>query len=461
MGGGAAGTVSLPTYMAVYHAWMMDADRSTTNKATGHNWSATAGVGSMNVYDDTYAARGGPYDEADAYDPTDALKDMLTEVQEFETAISALSPETDFQTYMDRVKLNLAEMVAEEELAGMSLDTIPVAAQSSVSAITVTAKPTVSAITVPDPGTVAAITVSQINVPTFSVDALVSAFEVRHRKVVDRGTASLMAGLSDINAVVSSSFVFGVASRENDFAWQVAEFDAKVTVSAAEKEFDGELQGELAYLRALLERDMQEREVQARLDLQDQQLETQTDIEELRGTVQYELQNQQVNAQTDMAELEATTRKDMQTQMLTLEADKVEFVSTADMRRLLPQLRVQAYTQGINMMAAMLGSKMGLMDSETSKQLQYGQSRIIAETDETNRNLEIDHLDFTWNLSLYDYSARWMGAASGSAVPVSGKPSSVQSALGGAMTGAQMGGKMGGPIGAGIGAIAGGIGGLL
>ena len=428
MGGGAAGTVSLPTYMAVYHAWMMDADRSTTNTATGHNWSATAGVGSMNVYDDTYAARSGPYDGADAYDPTDALDDMLTEVQEFETAIAALSPESDFQTYMDRVKLNLAEMVVEEDLAGMSLDTIPVSAQASVSAITVAT-----------PGTVASISVSLANVPTFSVDALVSAFEVRHRKVVDRGTASMMAGLSDINAVVSSSFVFGVANRENDFAWQVAEFDAKVTVSAAEKAFDGELQAELAYQRALLERDMQAREVQARYDMQDQQLE----------------------AQVDMAELEATTRKDMQTQMLSLEADKVEFAGVADMRRLLPQLRVQAYTQGINMMAAMLGSKMGLMDSETSKQLQYGQSRIIAETDETNRNLEIDHLDFTWNLSLYDYSARWMGAASGSAVPVSGKPSSIQSALGGAMSGAAMGGSVGGPIGAGIGAIAGGIGGLL
>ncbi|MFA5379045.1 MAG: hypothetical protein WC455_25040 [Dehalococcoidia bacterium] len=394
MGGGAAGTVSLPTYMAVYHAWMMDADRSTTNTATGHNWSATAGVGSMNVYDDTYAARSGPYDGADAYDPTDALDDMLTEVQEFETAITALSPTTDFQTYFDKVKANLGDLVYDEDLPVIEGLITPAA-----------------------PGTVASITVNQISLPTINVAEMVTAFENRQALSHARSVAAYAAGASDLNAVMGSAFVIGVGIKETEKQYNIDEFDAKVSLSAEEKEFDGELQAELAYQRALLERDMQAREVQARYDLQDQQVE--------------------------------------------LEADKIEFMAGAEIKRLLPQLRVQAYTQGINMMAAMLGSKMGLMDSETSKQLQYGQSRIIAETDETNRNLEIDHLDFTWNLSLYDYSARWMGAASGSAVPVSGKPSSIQSALGGAMSGAAMGGSVGGPVGAGIGAIAGGIGGLL
>jgi hypothetical protein len=348
----------------------------------------------MNVYDDTYAARSGPYDGADAYDPTDALDDMLTEVQEFETAITALSPTTDFQTYFDKVKANLGDLVYDEDLPVIEGLITPAA-----------------------PGTVASITVNQISLPTINVAEMVTAFENRQALSHARSVAAYAAGASDLNAVMGSAFVIGVGIKETEKQYNIDEFDAKVSLSAEEKEFDGELQAELAYQRALLERDMQAREVQARYDLQDQQVE--------------------------------------------LEADKIEFMAGAEIKRLLPQLRVQAYTQGINMMAAMLGSKMGLMDSETSKQLQYGQSRIIAETDETNRNLEIDHLDFTWNLSLYDYSARWMGAASGSAVPVSGKPSSIQSALGGAMSGAAMGGSVGGPVGAGIGAIAGGIGGLL
>ena len=393
--GGSAGTVSLPTYLATMHTWMQDADRTTTNTVTGHNYSAVAGPGSMNVYDDMFAARNGPYQGHDAYDPDEALADMLTEVEEFETAIGTLDPETDYAGFVDRVAADIDLIVQEEEITGMSLDTIEIAA----------------------PGTVATITVDRISLPTIAVGELVSAFENRQSSTHGRSVGRFAAGMSDINAVMASAFVIGMGSLESEKQYQIEDFDAKTSISAAEKEFDGELQGELAYQRNLLERDMQDRTVQAEYDLQDQKLE--------------------------------------------YDADKVELMTTAELRKELPRLRVQSYLQGVNQMAAMLAQKMSLQGHETGQQLQYGQMKIVSESDETNRNLEIDHLDFTWDLSLYEYMERWMSAPTGAAVPSAGKASPLASGLAGAMTGAQAGGAIGGPVGAGIGGVIGGIGGLL
>ena len=391
--GGSAGTVSLPTYLANMHTWMQDADRSTVNTATGHNYSATAGVGSMTVYDDMWAARGGPYD-GDAYDPTAALDDMLTEIQEFETAIAALSAPTDFQTYLDKVKANLGDLIVEEDLPAIE-----------------------GIVTVAAPGTVGTVTINRIDLPTIPIGEMVTEFENRQQSSHARSVARFAAGMSDINAIMSSSFVIGVGLLESEKQYQIEDYDAKVRLTQAEKEFDGELQGELAYLRAVVEKDMQPRQLQSAYDLQDQQLE--------------------------------------------LDADKVEFLTGAELKKMLPQLRVQSYLQGINSMVAMLSMKTQAQDSEASKQMEYGRFKIVSETDETNRNLEIDHLDYTWNLSLYEYMERWMAAPTGAAVPQAGKPSALASGLAGAMTGAKVGGAIGGPVGAGIGGVIGGIGGLF
>ena len=390
--GGSAGTISLPSYLAIQHTWTMDANRAEDNSPTGHNHS---GINQMNVYDDMWAARNGPYQGHDAYDPDEALEDMLAEVVEFETAIGTLDPETDYAGFVDRVAADINLIVQEEEITGMSLDTIEVAA----------------------PGTVATITVDRISLPIIAVGELVSAFENRQSSTHGRSVGRFAAGMSDINAVMASSFVIGMGSLESEKQYQIEEFDAKASISAAEKEFDGELQGELAFQRANLEKDMQDRTVQAAYDTQDQQLE--------------------------------------------YDADKVELMTTAELKKELPRLRVQSYLQGVNQMAAMLAQKMSLQGQETGQQLQYGQMKIVSETDETNRNLEIDHLDFTWDLSLYEYMERWMAAPTGAVVSSAGKASKASSGLAGAMAGAQAGAAVGGPIGAGIGGVLGGIGGLL
>ncbi len=391
--GGSAGTVSLPTYLAIPHAAMAHDNRHDgTGISTKNTFEHSA---TMSVYDDMWAGRGGPYAGHDAYDPDAALEDMLTEVQEFETAIGTLDPETDYKGFVDRVSATVEDIVREESITGISLDTITVAT----------------------PGTVATITVDRISLPTIAVGELVSAFENRQSSTHGRSVGRFAAGMSDINAVMASAFVVGMGSLESEKQYQIEEFDAKASISAAEKEFDGELQGELAYQRNLLERDMQDRTVQAGYDMQDQQLE--------------------------------------------YEADKVELMTTAELKKELPRLRVHSYLQGVNQMAAMLAQKMSLQGQETGQQLQYGQMKIVSESDETNRNLEIDHLDFTWDLSLYEYMERWMSAPSGAMVPQAGKANKASSALSGAMTGAQVGTAIMPGIGTGIGAVVGGIGGLL
>ncbi len=391
--GGSAGTVSLPTYMSIPHAAIYHDNRHDGTGISGNNTFEFSET--MNLYNDTFAARNGPYQGHDAYDPDEALEDMLAEVQEFETAIGTLDPETDYAGFVDRVAADIDLIVREEEITGMSLDTIEIAA----------------------PGTVATITVDRISLPTIDVGSLVNAFENRQNQSHGRSVGRSAAGFSDINAVMGSAFVIGIGAQESEKQYQIEEFDAKASISAAEKEFDGELQGELAFQRANLEKDMQDRTVQASYDTQDQQLE--------------------------------------------YDADKVELMTTAELKKELPRLRVQSYLQGVNQMAAMLAQKMSLQGHETGQQLQYGQMKIVSETDETNRNLEIDHLDFTWDLSLYEFMERWMAAPTGASVPQSGKASKASSGLAGAMTGAQVGGEIGGPIGAGIGGVLGGIGGLL
>ena len=116
-GGGAAGTISAPAYMTIPHAWLLDADRTSSNAATGHNHSNTPvlGSGSMNVYDDMWLSRGGPYAGNDAYDPEAALEDLDAEVEAFDTFVTAMSPATDWASHVDSVVVQLERIIAEPE----------------------------------------------------------------------------------------------------------------------------------------------------------------------------------------------------------------------------------------------------------------------------------------------------------------------------------------------------------
>ena len=82
-------------------------------------------------------------------------------------------------------------------------------------------------------------------------------------------------------------------------------------------------------------------------------------------------------------------------------------------------------------------------------------SRVIAKSEEYDRNIEFDALAANWDVELFQQAGNVIGAVTGTVVPRAGKPSKTQSVLGGAASGASVGMSLG-PWGAAIGAIAGG-----
>jgi hypothetical protein len=88
--------------------------------------------------------------------------------------------------------------------------------------------------------------------------------------------------------------------------------------------------------------------------------------------------------------------------------------------------------------------------------------KIIAKSEQTEKQLEIEIHEVTWPLDVYTYAGNMLasigGGHGGNAIP---KPSKTQSALGGAMAGASVGTAILPGYGTAIGAVVGGIAGYM
>lgn len=384
MGGGAAGTISAPAYMTVAHAWLLDADRQADNAAVGHAYSE---IGLMNVYDDMFKARGGPYGGSEAYDPTEVLDDLEVELEAFDTYISGMTPLEDWQENLEAIIQRLDRVIAEPDLLGFDFNIDP----GSVG--------TVSDITV------SSITVQALDLPSIDVAGLVSAFTNRQNIPKAKSKAQFAAGRNSINAVMSSAFVIGMALIETEHLYQIEDFDAKLTQTAQEQELQAELQGQLDQRRLDIEAQGRKRELELEEDLDKRKIEAAFDEKEFSAKMQLVEKNH-----TSLAEL---TR---------------EYLG----------LRVQAYTAGLNGIAALIGIKATGMAEDVKHELAFAGAKIDSERQQTDRNLEIDHLDFTWNLNLYLYFANFMSSIAGSQHVIPNKPSVAGKVMGAA--GAVLGG---------------------
>jgi len=94
--------------------------------------------------------------------------------------------------------------------------------------------------------------------------------------------------------------------------------------------------------------------------------------------------------------------------------------------------------------------------------LDVNKMKIIAKSEEAEKNLEIEIHEETWPLDLYTYGGNMLSAIGGGHSGGSGisKPNKTQSTLGGAMAGASAG-SVAGPYGAVIGAVVGGVAGYM
>lgn len=106
----------------------------------------------------------------------------------------------------------------------------------------------------------------------------------------------------------------------------------------------------------------------------------------------------------------------------------------------------------------------GVLDGQfklASMKMDHGKMSIIAKVEQSEKDLEIDIHDATWDLDLYKYGEDMMRSiGGGGAVSGISKPSKTQSALGGAMASASAG-SVAGPYGAVIGAVVGGVAGYM
>jgi len=94
--------------------------------------------------------------------------------------------------------------------------------------------------------------------------------------------------------------------------------------------------------------------------------------------------------------------------------------------------------------------------------LDTNKMKIIAKSEEAEKNLEIEIHEETWPLDLYTYAGNMLSAIGGGRSAGGGppKPNKTQSTLGGAMAGASVGAAAG-PYGAVIGAVVGGVAGYM
>jgi len=117
----------------------------------------------------------------------------------------------------------------------------------------------------------------------------------------------------------------------------------------------------------------------------------------------------------------------------------------------------------VKVMNQMNLTKVNFGTSAAQLQAEISRVSLTALKEQTDRNLEIDVLDATWELSVFQYGSNLLGVLGGNTMPNVSQPSALQSSLGGAISGAAAGAVItgGNPIGVGIGALAGGISGFL
>lgn len=120
----------------------------------------------------------------------------------------------------------------------------------------------------------------------------------------------------------------------------------------------------------------------------------------------------------------------------------------ADFMRFKGQFALQATDQMMRIFSLTISGE----ESATRMQQDVTTTEIIAQKEQSDRNIEMDVQDALWDIKLFEYGAHMM-ASIGSGVMVPNEPSPVASALSGAIAGGVTGGVPG--------AVLGGIGGLL
>ena len=202
-GGGSSGTVRFAPYLEYMHGAFM---QNTSQWGFGTEKSTyTSNI--VKDAGDTILAN--PYNDVTIPDPDPTLDDNDTQWEAVQTFVQGLDSETDWETFTGKAATVLKQ---EGILHDLDIDSIfgdPI--ESSKLSV------------------VEAVKAASLAINDVVVRGAVRAFERRNDSVRRAATNRFSGQMSDINAVQSSAYMFGMAIIESQHIQNVAEFDAGLT----------------------------------------------------------------------------------------------------------------------------------------------------------------------------------------------------------------------------------------
>ena len=280
-----------------------------------------------------------------------------------------------------------------------------------------------------------AIAAAQSAINSAAITSAVNAYENRRLNTLMRSVNRIAGPMSDINAVNSSAFTIGIALLEMEFINDVNKVDADLSLQMYKDAFDKYVtmfsETLTQYLRSQLE--LFARFVVSHLEYVKTHIQVVTAI--LDG---------QINT------------------FNTIFSNHLTAQSSADIQTL--RSRTSLIAAGTDQLTRMILTKKALEASYYDKVDMYHKFKAAMEKEEHDRNIEINYLEATWDLSIFQTAGSLLSAVAGGSTYIPNKPNQVGNVAGGALSGAAAGAMVGSAIpgigtaiGAGVGAILGGI----
>jgi len=213
-----SGTVKYSDYIEFTHASWLYQD-TPNNAATAADQISQSIVETLNT-----AFSATPYASEVYPDPDADITLIETELSELDTLADARDPQTDWEAYIDKILLKLG-------------DTALFPAEDIIDSLS-------TKIT-------AAITAATSVLSSAPVTNAVTAHENAQMNRFMRSTGRWAAGMADINAVQTSSFIIGLALRESDFQYQMEAFQANLNLDIYRSSTSQALE---KYLSAVIQR---------------------------------------------------------------------------------------------------------------------------------------------------------------------------------------------------------------
>lgn len=304
------------------------------------------------------------------------------------------------------------------------------------------------------------------------VKAGLDSFERIARTKHLENVSRFAAGMDDINAVMGSAFVFGMAKMERDFQNAIVDKETQLKIDVFRQVFQNYLESHIRYALGMMDlyRAHQMSKIESMQRLGDTGLKS--GIDQADAKLRYSAQG------TDIYRFESERI-----------LNRFESVFSAQLKTYLMEREAQQrfVNEGVARMVDANLRRVELSRAAAALQAEISRMTIVAKSEEQKQNLEIDAQEAIWDLETWNYAMNMLSAQHGGGPGSSGarKANPIASALGGALSGAVAGAMVGnmvapavaagtdaagtaiaasaggGPIGAGIGLILGAAAGYL